>query len=378
MRPKSGHPSNIGLRSSTRPAPELRDVAGSARRRRFPVDPGSLQLVEVDRLINDFGVEASRASNEDAASVIPLGDPRHCRVEGSNDLASGHYEYCGLDEGFFAIICDITYRVPSAISIRAGSMLRVRIASEGDGEYAATYEEMMDLQGPSVSIVIEPDRQAPAEIVLAGRQRAVEIYIHRDMLERLYADDRHELPDVVRTFIAGDLERTITRRLVITPHLLHALEDLQNCPLQGRARRLVIRSRAIEILCHALDAFGRDTIVEGPKTSKQAAAAVVKARHLLDSDFADPPSLEALAHEVGLSRSGLCTAFRQIVGTTIFDYIGDLRMRQALTMLTSSELTIAEIAYSVGYGHPSSFSVAVQRRYGTTASELRRLATVPR
>jgi AraC family transcriptional activator of pyochelin receptor len=75
-----------------------------------------------------------------------------------------------------------------------------------------------------------------------------------------------------------------------------------------------------------------------------------------------------------MSRSGLCAAFRQIVGQSVFDYVGDLRMQQALAMLARQDATIAEVAYAVGYGHPSSFSVAVQRRFGTTASELRRRA----
>jgi AraC-like DNA-binding protein len=52
-------------------------------------------------------------------------------------------------------------------------------------------------------------------------------------------------------------------------------------------------------------------------------------------------------------------------------------MQQALAMLNRQDATIAEVAYAVGYGHPSSFSVAVQRRFGTTASELRRRGLPP-
>jgi AraC-like DNA-binding protein len=47
-------------------------------------------------------------------------------------------------------------------------------------------------------------------------------------------------------------------------------------------------------------------------------------------------------------------------------------MHQALAMLTRHDATIAEVAYAVGYSHPSSFSVAFQRYFGTTAIEARR------
>ncbi|MHA4837554.1 helix-turn-helix domain-containing protein [Sphingopyxis sp. MSC1_008] len=47
-------------------------------------------------------------------------------------------------------------------------------------------------------------------------------------------------------------------------------------------------------------------------------------------------------------------------------------MRQALAMLNERAASITQIAYAVGYSHPSSFSLAVQRRFGTSPSELRR------
>jgi AraC-like DNA-binding protein len=85
-----------------------------------------------------------------------------------------------------------------------------------------------------------------------------------------------------------------------------------------------------------------------------------------------PPSLEALALDVGLSRSALCTGFRQILGQSVFDYVHDLRMQQALELLNERDASITQIAYAVGYNRASSFTVAVQRHFGTTPSELRR------
>jgi AraC-like DNA-binding protein len=60
------------------------------------------------------------------------------------------------------------------------------------------------------------------------------------------------------------------------------------------------------------------------------------------------------------------------MGQTVFDYIADLRMQHALAMLSQRTPSITQIAYAVGYNHSSSFSVAVQRRFGITPSELRR------
>ena len=347
-----------------------RTPAGRRRPRRFPVAAEALQPIILDHQMNDYAVEAE---GRDLDTCTSLGDPRHFRVQGSTGEAHGYYEYCRFEEGFFAYICDATYLVPLPISIVAENMVRVRIASDGDGEYATARGELLDLKGPSASIVIEPPGQQPAVAVSAGHNLSAEVYVHRDMLAYLYARDDHELPPLLQAFIAGDLQHTVARRLALSPQLLRALEDLRGCTLEGRSRRLVIRAKAIEILCHAIDALAQDENGDGaPEASKSAANGVLKAQRLLAENFVAPPSLDDLAHKVGMSRSSLCAAFRRIVGQSVFDYVGDLRMQQALAMLNRQDATIAEVAYSVGYGHPSSFSVAVQRRFGTTASELRR------
>ena len=88
--------------------------------------------------------------------------------------------------------------------------------------------------------------------------------------------------------------------------------------------------------------------------------------------FVRPPSLEDLAREVGLSRSSLCAGFRQILGQSAFEYIQDRRMERALALLSETQDPITEVAHAVGYSHLSSFTVAVQRRFGMSPSELRR------
>lgn len=85
-----------------------------------------------------------------------------------------------------------------------------------------------------------------------------------------------------------------------------------------------------------------------------------------------------LARRVGLSRSALCSGFRQILGQSVFDYVHGLRMQQALELLNERDASITQIAYAVGYNRASSFTVAVQRHFGATPSELRRRSALPR
>lgn len=306
--------------------------------------------------------------------IVLLGDPCHYRAHLSEGAFAGHYEFCALADGFFVHIANITLQGPYPVSVSAPDMLRIRIASDDNTEYAPMQGARLDLSGASASIIIEPAGQPPAEAVFTEHCRAATVFIHRRMLRRTFAKREHELPEAVRAFVAGTLDTTVTQRLPLGAALLRCLEDLHSCTLEGHSRRLLISAKALEILCHAFKALGEEEGAGAQDVSALTARGVLKAQQRLMKDFAAPPSLDDLAQEVGLSRSSLCAGFRQIVGQTVFDYVADLRMERALTMLGRNDASITQIAYDVGYSHTSSFSLAVQRRFGKTPSELRRNA----
>lgn len=366
-------------RTGTSARGQQRNRRGLAGARRFPIDDHAVEAVVFDNEMRDLVLtDDPSTSYPGIETFTSLGSPRHFRVTGSGNESHGSYEYCEFEDGFLACVCDITYLAPLPVSMMAEDMLRVLISSESDGEYAPAGGELLNLKGPSAAIIIEPPGQPPAASVMAGHMLAVHVYICSDALNRLFGCGSRDLPPVIQDFMTGRLRETVARRLPLSPQLLRFLDDLRVCVLEGQSRRLVMRSKAVEILCHAFDALAHDGAGgRSPEASKLAASGVMKAQRLLSENFVSPPSLDHLAQEVGLSRSGLCAAFRQIVGQSVYDYVADLRMQHALVMLNQESATIAEIAYAVGYGHPSSFSVAVQRRFGTTASELRRRGLPP-
>ena len=77
----------------------------------------------------------------------------------------------------------------------------------------------------------------------------------------------------------------------------------------------------------------------------------MEAQRRLSENFAEPPSLDDLARSVGLSRSSLCAGFRQILGQSVFAYIGDLRMRLSLPDGFQNGGRLAQIVFAkIGLG----------------------------
>ena len=61
-------------------------------------------------------------------------------------------------------------------------------------------------------------------------------------------------------------------------------------------------------------------------------------------------------------------------GTTMHRYQADCRMKRACSMLTSTRLSVREIADSLGFASPAYFSEAFRRQHGVTPGEFRRSA----
>jgi AraC-like DNA-binding protein len=77
-----------------------------------------------------------------------------------------------------------------------------------------------------------------------------------------------------------------------------------------------------------------------------------------------PWTVDALANEANLSRSGFAVRFKTRVGVTPQSYLQRYRFLKAVQLLESTDAKIHEIAQRVGYDSESSFSRAFKRLMG--------------
>lgn len=92
---------------------------------------------------------------------------------------------------------------------------------------------------------------------------------------------------------------------------------------------------------------------------------------LLDQHFKDPPSIEQLADDVGLSASRLAHLFREHIGKSIQSYILERRLLMAAMRIVQTHEQISQIAYSVGFGDVSNFNHAFKRRFNMSPRQYR-------
>lgn len=83
-------------------------------------------------------------------------------------------------------------------------------------------------------------------------------------------------------------------------------------------------------------------------------------------------SVESLAREAGMSRSGFAERFAGALGSSPMQYVTAWRMDVANQALQTTHRTVASVAADSGYGSEASFSRAFTRTFGQTPGRARR------
>ena len=83
-------------------------------------------------------------------------------------------------------------------------------------------------------------------------------------------------------------------------------------------------------------------------------------------------SVRELARQVNLSPGQLQRLVKLRMGACVSDLLAEQRLQRAVHLLSATDLSIKEIAHSVGYKHHSSFTRAFEQRFARSPKDYRR------
>ena len=177
------------------------------------------------------------------------------------------------------------------------------------------------------------------------------------------------LPQPLQNLLEGDSTSRFHQPLgKTTPVMGQVLHQILYCPYQGIMRQMYLESKALELLTLQFTHWAEDIhkSVRSPRLRSEDVERLHHARDILIQQMDNPPSLLTLARQVGLDDCKLKRGFHQVFGTTVFGYLHDYRMERSRQLLTTSQMSVTEVAYAVGYSSLPSFSKAFRKRFGSS------------
>lgn len=136
--------------------------------------------------------------------------------------------------------------------------------------------------------------------------------------------------------------------------------------LKARIKNLITNRKLMKIV------FGNDAQQEPMEAVAQSAESqfVEKFRTIIQGNLGNSDlNVETISHEMGISRAQLYRKIKSITGISPNDIIREARMKRADRLLETTDKSVSEIAYEVGFSSPSYFTKCYRGFFGRTPNK---------
>lgn len=132
------------------------------------------------------------------------------------------------------------------------------------------------------------------------------------------------------------------------------------------------RSGLLQILFGELVADYRKKCLEEGETLPEYQKGSVYAEHAAEyiaANYSKHLMINELADRIGVNRSYLTTNFKKCMGCSPQEYLINVRVERAKSLLQKTDIQINEVAAKVGYSDPLAFSKIFKRKTGYSPTE---------
>lgn len=92
----------------------------------------------------------------------------------------------------------------------------------------------------------------------------------------------------------------------------------------------------------------------------------------IQAHYKEKISLSEISSAGNVSKTSCCSFFQKYTNKTPVEYLNDFRLRKSIELLTSTDLTITEICYNVGFSGASYYTELFKKNFGCPPKEYRK------
>jgi len=152
------------------------------------------------------------------------------------------------------------------------------------------------------------------------------------------------------------------------------LEGLVNHTYTDTLKNIYVNAQTQMLLLYSMDCMlGEkeiDTITCKFLANAQDRDKILKAREILIQQIGEPITIKELSRKVAINECYLKKGFKELFGTTIFDFYQSQRMEHAKYLLYEKGLSVTDVSVMLGYSSISHFSTAFKKHTGLKPCEL--------
>ena len=212
-------------------------------------------------------------------------------------------------------------------------------------------------------LLFNPQKALPIQVELAPNSWLVSVLISISKFHSLFSTDA----DHISFLTPENSSKKYYDNLPFTSSIAVVLSQILQAKVHDSMKSLYFKGKVYELLSLYFNKSEDPSLEQCPfLVDEENVRKIRKAKDIILERMSDPPSLENLATEIGLSLKKLKEGFKQLYGDTVFAYLLDHKMEEARRMLNSQKFNVNEVGLKLGYSTASHFIAAFKKKYGTT------------
>lgn len=280
-------------------------------------------------------------------------------------IAQGIYEESVVEDGFILIKSSNDSPVSQYFKREVQSNY-IQFHFSVKGQAVFTFNQgnyQLPLLEDHSLLLYNPSQELPMNFTLSPKSWMVTLLVSIKKLHWLFSNEAHYI-----SFLTEEnRDRKYYKDDAITPSMAIVLNQLMQYNLHPMVKPIYFKAKAFELISLYFNMPQNVDVEQCPfLVDEENVGKIKKAKGIIISRMAEPPSLSDLAQEVNLPINKLKEGFKQVYGEPVFSFLFEYKMEVARQLLASGTLNVNEVGLKVGYSTSSHFIAAFKKKYGVT------------
>ena len=222
---------------------------------------------------------------------------------------------------------------------------------------------VLDLKEEKSLLFYNPQKELPLDIEISPKSWVISILVSIRKFHGLFTTDAEHIP-----FLSQEnKDKKYYNENDISPSMAIVLNQMFHYNLNPSIKNLYYKGKGYELLSLYFNRNEDPNAEQCPfLIDEENVMKIKKAKEIMIQNMAEPPGLDALAEQVGLSLKKLKMGFKQIYGDTVYGFLFDYKMELARKLLDSGSYNVNEVGLKIGYSTGSHFIAAFKKKFATT------------
>jgi AraC-like DNA-binding protein len=270
-----------------------------------------------------------------------------------------------IEEGFYVLTHENTSDSTQPIVRHVdASLIQFHFCFRGSASFHFNQRMYsLPLLDEHVLLLYNPQRDLPMELDVSPNSQLVTVLISIKKFHSLFSQEANQI-----SFLSDEnINKKYYKDHIITPPMAVALSQILQHQPNALMSRLYLKGKVYELLSLYFNPSEATDVAECPfLVDEENVRKIRNAKQIVLNRMTNPPSLQELADEIGLSLKKLKEGFKQLYGSTVYQFILDHKMEHARQLLGAGSHNVNEVAMQLGYSNSSHFIEAFKKKFGTT------------